>query len=133
MLITYRGQTKEYFDPHDLESFLNDLEEDDSGMEHKSTSSVGEELARTQDGRAVKELCRPPRILNKILHSKQIDKPETALPLLVIAPQRCASQRSFRIGAGLTVASGSRKVGVPGGEAWLGSLSAGRPWWIRGV
>ncbi|KAJ1138995.1 hypothetical protein NDU88_005374 [Pleurodeles waltl] len=40
MLITYQGQTKEYSDPYNLESFLNDLEEDDSGVERKSTPSV---------------------------------------------------------------------------------------------
>ncbi|KAJ1121639.1 hypothetical protein NDU88_000159 [Pleurodeles waltl] len=40
MIVTFQGKTKEYFDPHDLESFLNDLDDKDTEMEHKSTSNT---------------------------------------------------------------------------------------------
>ncbi|KAJ1105621.1 hypothetical protein NDU88_003026 [Pleurodeles waltl] len=38
--VTFQGKTKEYFDSHDLESFLNDLDDKDTEMEHKSTSNT---------------------------------------------------------------------------------------------
>ncbi|KAJ1189163.1 hypothetical protein NDU88_005914 [Pleurodeles waltl] len=40
MIVTFQGKTKEYFDPHDLESFLNDLDDKDTEMEHKFTSNT---------------------------------------------------------------------------------------------
>ncbi|KAJ1133060.1 hypothetical protein NDU88_011360 [Pleurodeles waltl] len=38
MIVTFQGKTKEYSDPHDLESFLNDLDDKDSEVEHKTSS-----------------------------------------------------------------------------------------------
>ncbi|KAJ1114852.1 hypothetical protein NDU88_003082 [Pleurodeles waltl] len=68
MIVTFQGKTKEYFDTHDLESFLNDLDEKDSEMEHKSspptptrkpTTSTILTMLIKKNGRLTKKRRRP--------------------------------------------------------------------------